>query len=61
MVWCDHVVVLAEDGDQVAEHVGTAGISVQQEQDRGVLWSGFPVEDVEPVDRDRAVVHNRHH
>ena len=46
----DHVIAIAEGGDQVAEHVRRRRKAVQQQHDRRISRAGLTVEDADAID-----------
>ena len=46
----DHVIPIAELRDQVSEHMRRGREAVQQQHDRGVARSCFPIKDLDAVD-----------
>jgi hypothetical protein len=60
VVRCDDAVPVGQGGDEVPEHVGAGGVPVQEQDDGCVGGARFPVEHVEAVDGDGAVVDGGH-
>ena len=55
----DHVILVRQRRDQIAEHLRAGREAVEQEDRRGVLRAGLAVEDVQVADLHGLVVHDR--
>ena len=56
----DDMQAVGQAGNEVAEHVARAGEAVEQQQRGRLGIPGFAVEDIEPVDGDRAIANGNH-